>query len=87
MKTSTWSAVANSAASALHDKADSLASGKVARAAHATADVVQAGAEYLDRRDLSELLADLRGFARRHPGGALLISAAAGFLLARSLRR
>jgi hypothetical protein len=79
---------ASSAASTLHEKADSLPGGpKVARAAHTAADAMQKTADYLQDQDWRSMLSDLRQVARRNPGATLLTAAAIGFLLARSMSR
>src|SRR4051794_23090030 len=69
-----------SAASALHRKADSLpGGGKVTGLAHGAADKIQATADYLRRHDTSDMAADLGACVRRHPGQSLLVALAAGF--------
>ena len=84
----TLTEAASSAASTLHEKADTLPGGEsVARAAHTAADAMQTSADYFDDRDWSEMFGDLRELAMRHPGATLLTAAALGFLLARSLSR
>lgn len=87
MPNTTLTEAAYSAAAKLHDTADALPRGKVARATRATADAMQTAAGYVSDRDWEEMLDDVRSFARRHPGATLLTCAAAGFLLARSLSR
>ena len=78
----------DSAASMLRDKAGELPGGdSVANSAHATADAMESAADYLRDQDLGEMLADLKTFAKRHPGAILLTAAALGFVLARKLAR
>ena len=83
-------AVANtmeSAASALHAKADNLPGGeKISRAAHSTAAAVETAADYVRDQDLSAMFEDVREAVKRHPGAALLAATALGFVIARSLR-
>jgi hypothetical protein len=75
-----------SAASALHARAESLPGGeKVARAAHAAAQSLEDASDYVRDQDLRGMLADVQQLVKRHPGAVLLTAVAAGFLLARSL--
>lgn len=48
---------------------------------------LSAAADYVRELDLAAILAHARRFARRHPAPMLLIAAAAGFLIGRSLAR
>lgn len=78
----------DSAASTLREKADSLPGGEqVARAAHTAADVMERTAGYMRDQDVRAMLSDARQIVAKHPGAALLGAVAAGFLLARSLKR
>ena len=78
----------DSAASALHDRAEDLPGGeKVSAAAHATANALENAADYVRDQDIEAMIADVRDAAKRHPGAVLLAAAAAGFLLARMLTR
>jgi ElaB/YqjD/DUF883 family membrane-anchored ribosome-binding protein len=78
----------DSAASTLREKADTLPGGeKVTNAAHRTADAVQDAADYVRQNDLNTMLADMRQIVKNNPGPALLIAAAVGFLMARTLSR
>ena len=84
----TLTEAASSAASTLHEKADSLPGGhKVASAAHNTADALQSTADYLQDQDWRGMLTDLRRLMKQHPGATLLGAAALGFLLARGMSR
>lgn len=77
-----------SAASALHQKADSLpGGGRVASSAHATAGAMEAAADYLRDHDLQDVVTDVRRVVKKHPGATLLIATAVGFLLARAFSR
>ena len=77
-----------SAADALHEKADTLPGGdKVAHAAHATADAVVSAADYVRENDVTAMLADVQRVVKNNPGVALLTAAAVGFLIARSFSR
>jgi ElaB/YqjD/DUF883 family membrane-anchored ribosome-binding protein len=76
------------AAMSLHEHAETLPGGeKVARAARAAANTMEAAAEYVRDQDVQAMLSDVRQMVRRHPGATLLTVAAVGFLLARSLTR
>jgi ElaB/YqjD/DUF883 family membrane-anchored ribosome-binding protein len=78
----------DSAAAALHDKADSLPGGeRVASAAHTAAEAVGTAAEYVRENDVRSMLADAQRLVKNNPGPALLIAAALGFLVARTLSR
>jgi hypothetical protein len=78
----------DTAASALHEKADSLPGGeKVANAAHTAADALGSTADYLRENDLKGMLQDVQKLVKNNPGPALLTAAALGFLLARTFSR
>lgn len=78
----------DSAASALHERAENLPGGeKVSRAAHATANAMENAADYVRDQDIDAMISDVRDTAKRHPGAVLLAAAALGFLLARALTR
>ena len=77
-----------SAAGALHDRADALPGGeKVAKAAHATADAVVVAADYVRENDVKAMLTDVQKLVKNNPGVALLTAAALGFLIARTFSR
>ena len=77
-----------SAASALRGNADRLPGGeKVANAARATADAVGVAADYVRENDLRAMIRDAQQLVRNNPGPSLLIAAALGFLIARTLSR
>ena len=78
----------DSAASALRDRIDNLPGGeKVASAAYRAADVMETAADYLDERDIGEILADMRQLVTKHPGATLATAVGVGFLLARAFSR
>ena len=77
-----------SAASTLHQKADALPGGQsVKGAAHKAADALDSTANYLRENDVKSMLSDVQKIVKNNPGSALLIAAALGFLVARSLSR
>jgi hypothetical protein len=54
---------------------------------HRAADGLRTAAEFLRRQDVKALVTGLVRMAKKHPGAALAIAAAAGFVLARRLAR
>jgi ElaB/YqjD/DUF883 family membrane-anchored ribosome-binding protein len=77
-----------SAAGALHEKADTLPGGeRVAKAAHATANAVIGAADYVRENDAKAMMTDVQNLVKNNPGVALLTAAALGFLLARTFSR
>ena len=62
-------------------------SGPVAEAADSAAQTLERAGTYLREQDLADMRADLEGIIRRHPIESLLIGLAAGYLLARGMRR
>jgi len=77
----------DSAASAVHERADNLLGPRVAGAAHGAADALQSSADYLREHDLGQMADDVRDLVRNNPGVALLGAAALGFLVGRALSR
>ena len=78
----------DSAASALHGKADSLPGGEtVANAAHTAANALGSTADYIRENDLKAMLEDVQKLVKNNPGPALLTAAVLGFLVARTLSR
>jgi ElaB/YqjD/DUF883 family membrane-anchored ribosome-binding protein len=74
-----------SAASALHEKAESLpGGGKVAGFAHSAADKISSTAEYVREHDVKSMMADVEELARNNPGPSLLAAAIVGFLVGRA---
>jgi ElaB/YqjD/DUF883 family membrane-anchored ribosome-binding protein len=75
------------AASRLHESAESIPGGdRSTRAAHAVANTMEKGAGYLREHDVRDMMTDLEGVVRRHPGPSMLTAAVIGFLVGRSLR-
>ena len=73
------------AASALHEKADSLPGGeKVTSLAHATAEKLSSTADYVREHDVNKMMADVETLVKNNPGPSLLVAAALGFLVARA---
>jgi ElaB/YqjD/DUF883 family membrane-anchored ribosome-binding protein len=78
----------DSAASAMHERAENLPGGRrVAGAAHGAADALHSSADYLREHDMGQMADDLREVVRNHPGVALLGAAALGFLVGRAMSR
>ena len=76
------------AASAIHDRADDLPGGDTVRNfARATADRLSTSADYVRSHDAKRMMADVETFVKSNPGPALVAAAAFGFLLARSLSK
>ena len=74
-------------ASTLHESAERIPSGeKVANLAHSTAEKVEATARYVREHNVEDMIGDLEGFVRRHPGQSLFMAAAIGFLLGRAFK-
>jgi len=74
-------AMLNQTASTLHQRAD-----KAAGTAHATADQMDAAAEYVRSHDLKAMGRDVQQLVQRYPVGALAAAALAGFVVARAMR-
>ena len=68
-------------ASALHQQAD-----KVAGMAHATADQLQATADYVRKHDMKAMAKNVEDLVRRYPAQALAAAAMVGFVVARVFR-
>jgi ElaB/YqjD/DUF883 family membrane-anchored ribosome-binding protein len=78
----------DSAASALHGKADSLPGGEtVANAAHTAANALGSTADYIRENDLKAMMEDVQKLVKNNPGPALLTAAVLGFLIARTFSR
>ena len=77
----------DSAASSLHQQADSTRGGRVPHATRAAASAMESAADYIRDHEVDEMVADVKDLAKRHPGAILLTAVAAGFLLVRSLSR
>lgn len=75
------------AASTIHEKAESLPGGEsVKNVAHSAADKLQSTAGYIRETDVRAMLSDVEDLVKRNPGPALLIAAAIGFLIGRAFR-
>jgi hypothetical protein len=76
------------AATALHEKADALPGGpRVASAAHTTADAMNSSADYLREHDAKSMVADFQRLVKNNPGPVLLGAVVLGFLAARAFSR
>jgi len=75
------------AASAIHQKADSLPGGeKVASIAHSAANKMQSTADYVRMHDMNDMMHDAEDFVRRYPAQMLGVAAVLGFLIGRAFR-
>ncbi len=75
------------AAATLHQRADQLPGGeKVANLAHSAADRLNATAGYVRQNDLNSMRSDVEALVKKNPGPSLLVAAALGFLIGRSLK-
>ena len=78
----------DSAAQTLREKVESLPGGyKVAGAAEATSEAMEAAADYVRDQDLEGMISDAQQLVKRHPGAVLLAAAALGFVIGRSFFR
>jgi ElaB/YqjD/DUF883 family membrane-anchored ribosome-binding protein len=76
------------AASALHDKAESLpGGGKVTSLARAAADRMTSTADYVREHDVDGMMKDVESLVKNNPGRSLLAAAVIGFLLGRTFSR
>jgi ElaB/YqjD/DUF883 family membrane-anchored ribosome-binding protein len=74
-----------SAASTLHQKADSFGGGQtVAGLAHSAADTLSSTANYVKEHNMSRMMVDLERLVKNNPGQSLLAAAAIGFLVGRA---
>lgn len=75
------------AAATLHQRAGQLPGGeKVTQFAHSAADKLNATAGYVRENDLNRMKSDIEGLVKKNPGTSLLVAAALGFLIGRSLK-
>lgn len=75
------------AAATLHQRADQLPGGeKVTHFAHSAADKLNATAGYVRQNDLNNMKSDVEALVRKNPGPSLLVAAALGFFIGRSLK-
>ncbi len=70
-----------SAAETLHDRVN-----RFGEIGHDTADKVDATARYIRKNGAKEMASDVSELVKAHPGKALLVAAAVGFLAARAFR-
>jgi ElaB/YqjD/DUF883 family membrane-anchored ribosome-binding protein len=76
-----------SAASTIHQKADTLPGGDTVHSiAHTTADKLAATADYVRSHEMKDVIADLEHVVRRNPGPSLLAAVAVGFMAGRMFR-
>lgn len=74
-----------SAASTLHDAADSLPGGpRVAGLAHTAADSLGSTADYVREHDVTSMMNDLEKMVKNYPGQSMLAAAVIGFLVGRT---
>lgn len=74
------------AASTIHARASALPGGeKVREFAHAAADQLSTGANYVRSHDASRMMADVETLVKNNPGPALAFAAAFGFIVGRAL--
>lgn len=77
-----------SAASAVEDRAEQLPGGpSVQRFAQAAAERLGTTADYVRNHDAKDMLADIQRVVKNNPGPSLVIAAAFGFVIGRSLTR
>jgi ElaB/YqjD/DUF883 family membrane-anchored ribosome-binding protein len=75
-------------ASSVRERSENLPGGpRVREFANAAADRLSSTADYMRTHDLSRMGDDVEDVVRNHPGPALLIAAAFGFLLGRAMAR
>jgi ElaB/YqjD/DUF883 family membrane-anchored ribosome-binding protein len=73
------------AASALHEKAESLPGGeKVSSLAHATAEKLSSTADYVREHDVKGMMTDVEALVKKNPGPSLIAAAVIGFLAGRA---
>jgi len=78
----------DTAASAIHQRADELPGGpRVTEFAHSAAERLSTTAEYMRTHDTRRMMADVETVVKNNPGPALMVAAAFGFLLGRALSR
>jgi ElaB/YqjD/DUF883 family membrane-anchored ribosome-binding protein len=74
------------AASTLHDKADSLPGGETVKEfAHAAADRLTTTADYVRQHDVNRMMSDVETLVKNNPGPSLLAAAVFGFFVGRAL--
>ena len=76
------------AASMIEERAEGIPGGqKVKEFAQAAADSLSGTADYMRSHDARRMVSDVQTFVRNNPGPALLIAAALGFMLGRTVVR
>ncbi len=76
------------AADKLHDAADQLPGGeRVSRAAHKTADALDATGQYVSKHGFRDMFDDATEFIKAHPTQALVGALAIGYFVGRGMRR
>ncbi len=77
----------HSAASTIHEKAESLPGGDTAKnVVHSAADKLESTAGYIREHDVRAMVSDVEDIVKRNPGPSLLVAAAIGFLIGRAFR-
>jgi ElaB/YqjD/DUF883 family membrane-anchored ribosome-binding protein len=85
---SAWADTLDSTASTIRDGADELTGSSRARDfARGAASRLSGAADYVRSHDTSRMAGDVESMVKNHPGPALVVAAAFGFLLGRALRR
>jgi len=79
--------VIDKAADRLHDRADAMNGGRIATLADRTADALDATGRYVRELEGRDVMQDLGGLAKRHPGKSMIAAVALGFLVGRALGR
>lgn len=75
-------------ASMIEERADTLPGGrKVREYAQAAAERLSDTADYMRSHDAKRMMSDVETVVKNHPGPALLVAAAVGFVLGRALVR
>jgi ElaB/YqjD/DUF883 family membrane-anchored ribosome-binding protein len=75
----------DSAASTLHEKAESLPGGeKVTSLAHSAADKLSSTADYVRQHDVNGMMEDIERLVKNNPGPSLIAAAIVGFLVGRT---
>ena len=78
----------DTAASAIHERADDLPGGvRIRNFARATADRLNTSADYVRSHDAKRMMADVETFVKSNPGPTLVAAVAFGVLLGRALSR
>ncbi len=78
----------DSAAATVQERAQNLPGGpRVKEFATAAADRLSTTADYMRNHDAKRMVADVEAVVKNHPGPALLIAAAVGFVVGRALSR